>query len=292
MAVSPPRSKGPPLNALRAFEAAARLGGFALAAEELCVTPGAVAQHIKSLEAWVGTDLFERRSQGVQLTRVGARVLPEFVAAFDQLGEAVQTLRARAAPKHIRIVTLPSIAELWLSPQLPAIRAAVSDVTISIIAMETPPNLKRETFDLSIFYEVGSAPSGAIELASDVLFPVCAPAVAKRLKRPSDLAELTCLHDASWSGDWALWINALMPDAPLDVRGPVYSLYSLAVEEAKNGAGVLIGHEALIRRHLDAGDLVAPFEGQVTQDRKLVMRVARSAVSNPTLDEIINRLSG
>lgn len=292
MAVSPPRPKGPPLNALRAFEAAARLGGFALAADELCVTPGAVAQHIKSLEAWVGTDLFERRSQGVQLTRVGARVLPEFVAAFDQLGEAVQTLRARAAPKHIRIVTLPSIAALWLSPQLPVIRAAVPDVTISIIAMETPPNLKRETFDLSIFYEAGGASSGAIELASDVLFPVCAPAVAKRLKTPFDLAEMTCLHDASWSGDWALWMDAFMPDTPIDVRGPVYSLYSLAVEEAKNGAGVLIGHEALIRRHLDTGDLVAPFKGQVTQDRKLVMRVARSAVSNPTLDEIINRLSG
>ena len=68
MSVSPPRPKGPPLNALRAFEAAARLGGFANAADELCVTPGAVSQHIKALEDWIGADLFERRSQGVRLS--------------------------------------------------------------------------------------------------------------------------------------------------------------------------------------------------------------------------------
>lgn len=94
MAISPPRPKGPPLNALRAFEAAARLGGFAAAADELCVTSGAIAQHIKSLESWAGADLFERRSQGVRLTALGSAVAAQFSAAFDGLGEAVHSLRS------------------------------------------------------------------------------------------------------------------------------------------------------------------------------------------------------
>ena len=91
MSVSPPRPKGPPLNALRAFEAAARLGGFALAAEELSVTPGAVSQHIRALEDWAGVALFERRAQGVRLTPEGAALAPRFARAFDA---------ARAGDQH------------------------------------------------------------------------------------------------------------------------------------------------------------------------------------------------
>ena len=85
MPVSPPHPKGPPLNALRAFEAAARLGGFKAAAEELCVTPGAISQHIKSLEEWAGATLFERRSQGVVLTALGMKLGKEFSQAFDSM---------------------------------------------------------------------------------------------------------------------------------------------------------------------------------------------------------------
>ena len=120
MTVSPPRPKGPPLNALRAFEAAARRGSFSAAADELCVTPGAVAQQVKSLEAWAGARLFLRHAQGVELTALGLDVLPGFVAAFDRLGEAAQALRSQAAPDTIGIAALPSIAQLWLSPRLPA----------------------------------------------------------------------------------------------------------------------------------------------------------------------------
>jgi LysR family glycine cleavage system transcriptional activator len=98
MAVSPPRPKDLPLNALRAFEAAARLGGFAAAAQELGVTPGAVTAHVKTLEAQLGAALFERTARGVELNALGQRVLPGFIEAFDALGEAVQTLRLEAAP--------------------------------------------------------------------------------------------------------------------------------------------------------------------------------------------------
>ena len=112
MSVQPPRPKGPPLNALRAFEAAARLGSFARAANELCVTPGAVAQHISSLESWAGAPLFQRRARGVALSPLGRAVAPALGEAFDRLADASHLLRRMAAPAQIRIATLPSIAQL------------------------------------------------------------------------------------------------------------------------------------------------------------------------------------
>lgn len=259
MPVSPPRPKDLPLNALRAFEAAARLGSFASAGAELGITPGAITAHVKSLEAHLGAALFTRGMRGVQLTAVGQRALPEFIAAFDALGRAVQTLRAEAAPKSVHIATLPAIAQLWLSPRLPALRTAAPEISISITAMEHPPNLKRAPYDLSLFY----AETGDL-ICPDVIFPVCSPQVAARLAGPEDLASQTCLTDASWSKDWALWAQSALPGVEFIPRGPIFSLYALAVEEAAGGAGVLIGHQALVASHLAIGALVAPFAPRVT----------------------------
>ncbi len=290
MAVSPPRPAGPPLNALRAFETAARLGGFAKAADELCVTPGAVAQHIKTLEAWAGAPLFERRSQGVRLTALGSSVISDFTSAFDDLGAAVQTLRSRATPKQIRIAALPSIAQLWLSPKLPAIRERTADFTVSITAMETPPNLKRDPYDLSIFFEEPPGKEGVTLIDPDVIFPVCSPAIAARLTCPADLASEICLHDATWSDDWLNWMEAASPGQPVDTQGPVFSLYSLAVEEARNGAGILIGHNPLVRRDLESGALVAPFDISVTLDRFLMIKTAQSVAAGSAADHVIKTL--
>lgn len=259
MAVAPPRPKDLPLSALRAFEAAARLGSFALAAAELGVTAGAVTAHIKTLEAGLGSQLFERNGRGVALTAAGARATPEFTLAFDALAAAVQVLRAEAAPRVVHIATLPSIAQLWLSPRLPALRAAAPEIEISITAMETPPNLKRLPYDLNLFYgDMGEM------IAPDVIFPVCSPSLAPKLQRPEDLANVSCLTDASWSRDWQSWTDVAMPGLDFTPRGPIFSLYALAVEEAAGGAGVLMAHQALVASHLAAGALVAPFETRVT----------------------------
>ena len=259
MAVAPPRPKDLPLSALRAFEAAARLGSYALAAAELGVTAGAVTAHVKALEAALGSPLFQRNGRGVMLTAAGARALPEFTLAFDALAAAVQVLRAEAAPRVVHIATLPSIAQLWLSPRLPALRAAAPEIEISITAMEAPPNLKRLPYDLSLFY----GETGEI-IAPDVIFPVCSPALAAKLQRPEDLAQVTCLTDASWAQDWRVWADVAMPQVAFTPRGPRFSLYALAVEEAAGGAGVLMAHQALVASHLAAGALVAPFAQRVT----------------------------
>lgn len=264
MAVAPPKPRDLPLNALRAFEAAARLGSFVAAAQELGVTPGAVTAHVKALEKALGAGLFERSPRGVKLTRLGERVRPAFTSAFDALADASRILQAEAAPRQVHIATLPSLAQLWLSPRLPALRAAAPEISISITAMEEPPNLKRAPYDLCLFY--GGEAGGW--LARDVIFPVCAPALAARLEGVDSLAAVPCLQDASWADDWPLWASAHAPHVPLRA-GPVFSLYALALEEAINGAGVLIGHETLVARQLAAGALVAPFAGRVTLRRGL-----------------------
>lgn len=272
MPVAPPRPKGLQLNALRAFEAAARLGGFAAAAAELGVTPGAVTAHVKALEQALGAALFDRDAKGVRLTALGRRALPDFTEAFDRLGLAVQGLRAEAAPRTVHIATLPAIAQLWLSPRLPGLRAAAPEIAISITAMEAPPDLKRAPFDLNLFYRV---PGEGRVLATDEIFPVCAPALAARLTAREDLARLPCLTDSAWADDWARWAGAAMPGRDFAPAGPVFSLYALAVEEAVNGAGILIGHSALVQTHLDSGALVAPFPERVATGRALTLWSAR-----------------
>ncbi len=286
--LTPPKPGLPPLKALRAFESAARLGGFKAAAVELSVTPGAVAQHIKSLESWVGAPLFERLSQGVRLTALGAEVSADFSNAFDRLGSAVNRLRADAAPDQIRIAVLPSIAQLWLSPRLPQIRALVPQKTISITALDYPPNLLREPFDLSIFFVEGEANGHQIEICRDVIFPVCAPAMASRLKSPADLAGETFLHDARWARHWSLWLAAAQAD--IDPVGPTFSLYSLALQEAENGAGLLMGHEPLVRGRIEAGSLVAPFEQKVELPRVLAIETPMRLREGSSLRQIVAAL--
>jgi DNA-binding transcriptional LysR family regulator len=288
--VSPPRPKMPGLNSLRAFESAARHQSFADAAAELSVTPGAIAQQVKSLEIWTGKKLFKRLSQGVELTALGASTLSDFTTAFDALGEAVIKLRANAVPQEIRIVTLPSIAQLWLSPKLPKIRAAMPDIIISLTALEKRPIMMREPYDLAVFYNVQPIPEKIIAVGDDWLYPVCSPKIAHSLNRPEDLLDQVLLHDTTWSGDWKNWFHRFLPDERLPVTGPAYSLYSLAVEEAKNSAGILMGHSTLMREQLASGALVAPFDHKLDIKRSLTIEIAGHGVNTPVLRNVIEML--
>jgi LysR family glycine cleavage system transcriptional activator len=250
----------PSLNALRAFEAAARHASFATAAEELGVTPAAVSHQVKALEAWLGAALFVRRAQGLGLTELGRSALPGFSAAFDALGRAVQDLRGSAPHAQVSIAALPAIAQLWLAPRLPKARAAFPRLSPSIHAVETPPDLRRELFDLGIFF-VRDAPAGSrmVPIGEDVIFPVCTPEIARTLARPADLGKVPLLRDTRWSDDWDCWLEAASAGGFRAEGGPAFSLYSMAVQAALDGAGVLMGHAALIDPHIASGALVAPF---------------------------------
>lgn len=284
MPVAPPPPRSLPLTALRAFEAAARLGGFAAAAQELGVTPGAVTAQIRGLEETLGAALFERQPKGVRLTALGVAAAGGMTEAFDALARAEAVLRGRAAPQVVHVASLPAIAQLWLSPRLPALRMAAPEISVSITALEAPPNLKRAPYDLTLF----PAASGGRLVAADAIFPVCAPALAARLARPADLAGLPCLSDASWQGDWPRWLTAAGAD--IAVRGPVFSLYALAVEEAVNGAGVLMGHAPLVAAHLEAGRLIAPFPLRVSLEAGLRLWTARPMAKGGAVERVVSFL--
>lgn len=290
MPVKPPRPRGPHLNAMRCFEAAARVGGFAAAGEELSVTPGAVSQQIKALEDWIGAPLFERRSQGVALTALGESVADEFGAAFDALGSALHRLRAEAPQKTINIAALPSVAQLWLSPRLPLVRDAFPDHAVSITALEVPPNLRRGLFELSIFIGTPTGFKTEQILAADTITPVCSPAIAERLKRHSDLDAETLIYDATWADDWAMWLSHIGQPANLGKEGPTFSLYSIAVDEARNGAGVLMGHQSLVERHLASGELVAPFKDKVATGKSLILETATPPSTSGVVAKIVKML--
>ena len=283
MPVAPPRPKGPPLNALRAFEAAARLQSFVAAADELSVTAGAVSQHIKALEGWTGTPLFLRNAQGVVLSDAGRQLAPLFIEAFDTLGVATRALHEVRPTPEIHIATMPSVAQIWLPTRLAAIRQRLKGVKLSVTALEVPPNLRRELFDLSIFLRQPTGEDAEIVLAPDRVFPVCAPGLAGRLSEPSDIADLPLLLDRAWHDDWPRWARAAGIDP--DRHGGVshYSLYSLALEEAKAGAGVLMGHDWLVAPAIAAGALVRPFDIDVTSAMALVLERATGRALRPDL---------
>ena len=286
MPVAPPPLTRLPLNALRAFEAAARTGAFTLAAAELGVSPGAVTAHVKALEERLGAALFERQARGVRLTALGLAAVEELTGAFDALAGAEARLRALALPQEVHIATLPAIAQLWLSPRLPALRAAAPEISVSITALEAPPNLKRSLHDLSLF----PADRGGRLVARDELFPVCAPGLAARLAKMEDLGSVPCLSDTAWDRDWEVWLQAA--GAKLAVRGPVFSLYALAVEEAVNGAGVLMGHGPLVAAHLERGALIAPFCQRVTLPAGFRLWAARPLMKGSAVARVADFLAG
>lgn len=192
--------------------------------------------------------------------------------AFDALGQAVQELRAAAPRAQVSIAALPSVAQLWLAPKLPGLRAAFPKIQPSVHALEAPPNFRREPFDLGIFF-VREAPHGicSFKVGDDVIFPICTPEIAATLRSPADLARHPLLWDTSWVDDWGRWLSAArVTGVPIN-EGPAFSLYSLAVQAALEGAGILMAHEALTVGPMASGALVAPFPVRATTGLSLMI---------------------
>jgi len=255
--------KLPPLNALRAFEAAARHGGFARAAGELGVTAGAVSQQVKALELYLGRRLFRRLPRGVELTQVGAGYRGEVLEILDRLAAASEAVRATRGPARLRITALPAFAEKWLVPRLGGFQRLHPEVRVELSADPAVVDFSTADFDLGLRFTDGRHPGLEVErLFGDRIFPVCSPALPRAgppLARPADLARHVLLHDEYWRDDWRHWLAAAGIGG-LDVEaGPVFTLTSMVIEAAGKGLGVAIGHEALLGDDLASGRLVAPF---------------------------------
>jgi len=196
-------------------------------------------------------------------------------------------MRSGARPEEVHIAVLPAIAQLWLSPRLPDIRAALPDLRISVTVLESPPNLAREPFDLSIFLDE----SGVEAIETDSIFPVCAPEIASRINTVNDLQNHPCLRDGIWKDDWQTWLTFAAPGQRMALSGPVFSLYAQAMQEAINGAGVLMAHGPLVHDELAEGTLVCPFGPKIETGSALTLGI-RPGPRPRGLEQLIRLLSG
>jgi LysR family transcriptional regulator, glycine cleavage system transcriptional activator len=255
----------PPLNALRAFEAAARLGSFKEAAAELHVTQGAVSQHVRLLEEWLGAPLFERHNRRVALTAAAKAYLEEIGPVFEQIAQATARYGVPTTVCRTLSVNAPATFTLrWLVPRLERFRVEHADVDVKVETSNEPVESLKEIYDVIIrggpdtFYGYSMRP-----FLSEERLPVCSPALLQRLplRIPNDLHRHTLLHTTSLPRLWPDWlaraqISALRPAAAL-----TFDHFYLTLQAAIDGIGVAMGPTALVSDDLAAGRLVEPFAG-------------------------------
>ncbi|CAN7371653.1 transcriptional regulator GcvA [Phenylobacterium sp. LjRoot219] len=262
------RRRLPPLNALRAFEAAARHLNFSRAADELSVTPGAVSQQIQNLEDYVGAALFKRTPKGLLLTDAAQTALPALREAFDRLAEAASLLTAAVDGRRLTLTAPPSFAAKWLVPRLGAFEQAHPQVDIWLSAGIELVDLTAGEVDVAIRYGSGRYPGLEVRrLMSETVIPVISPELIKDqpLDTPEDLKNHVLLHDGSPDlddscPDWSMWLAARGLRGVEGMRGPRFNQSSLVIEAAANGRGVALAKLTLAQADLDAGRLIAPLQ--------------------------------
>ncbi|MDX5392289.1 MAG: transcriptional regulator GcvA [Caulobacteraceae bacterium] len=262
------RRRLPPLNALRAFEAAARHLNFSRAADELAVTPGAVSQQIQNLEDYVGAALFKRTPKGLLLTDAAQTALPALREAFDRLAEAASLLTAAVDGRRLTLTAAPSFAAKWLVPRLGDFEEAHPQVDVWLSAGMEVVDLAAGEVDVAIRYGAGRYPGlEVMPLMSETVLPVASPDLLARipLNDPADLKNHILLHDGSPEldascPDWAMWLAARGLRNVDGSRGPRFNQSSLVIEAAVNGRGVALAKRTLAQADLEAGRLVAPLQ--------------------------------
>ena len=264
------RSRLPPLNAIKAFEAAARHGSFTRAAAELNVTHGAVSRQIRLLEDWLGTRLFQRTSRNAVLTQVGTDLLAEAGPALDRLAAVSQRLQNRAPPAGVlRVSALPTFAMRWLIPRLPDFQRHHPDMELRIVTAST--SIEQFGMDVNAVISGPSHQPGWVgnRFLGEARLPVLSPDLMKKcpLRTPADLEQHTLLHAATLRDAWPRWLAAAnVPDLK-PKRDQVFEHFYFAIQAALEGLGVLIGPVALISDELRAGRLVAPIAEPATRTR-------------------------
>ena len=262
------RHRVPPLNALRAFEAAARHLNFSRAADELSVTPGAVSQQIQNLEDFVGVALFKRTPKGLLLTDPAQIALPALREAFDRLAEAASMLTAAVDGRRLTVSMAPSFAAKWLVPRLGRFESLHPMVDVWVSAGMELVDFGSGEIDVAIRYGAGRYPGLEVtRLMQETVIAVASPDLIERqpLVDLADLANHVLLHDGSPDADescpdWSMWLTARGVRGVDGTRGPRFNQSSLVIEAAVGGRGVALAKRALAQADLDAGRLVAPFQ--------------------------------
>ena len=250
----------PPLNALRAFEAAARHESFTQAAQELCVTQGAVSQQVKALETELGCRLFNREHRRLVITAAGRSYLSVVRDAFDQLALGTEALLQQHKSGVLSVSTSPNFASKWLVHRLGRFAEQHPAIVLKLSASLQHVDFAREDFDLAVRHGDGQWPGLHVtRLCEEDLFPVCSPALARELRSPQDLKKHTLLH-IDERRDWSVWLETAGARGVDFARGPVFNQASMAIDAAVDGQGVALARSALAAWDLGAGRLIRPFD--------------------------------
>jgi LysR family glycine cleavage system transcriptional activator len=252
----------PPLNALKAFEAAARHESFTRAAEELCVTQGAVSHQVKALETELGIKLFNRERQRLVITGAGRDYLAVVRDALDRIAVGTQRLTQRQSSGVLTVSTSPDFAAKWLVHRLGHFAEAHPEIDLRISATMHHVDFAREDVDLAVRHGDGNWPGHeVIRLSPEQLFAVCSPKLVagrNRLAKPADVVKFPLLHLDDRKA-WSKWLEvAGIADAEPS-QGPVLNRASMIIDAAVDGQGIALARTTLAAWDLINGRLVRPF---------------------------------
>lgn len=254
----------PPLNALRSFEAVARLGSFTKAADELCVTQGAVSRQIANLESWFDQKLFHRGRHNIELTQQGRSYFEAVRDIFDAIDRSTRRMMPRQDDRLLRIKLPPTFAIRWLMPRLARFHAKHPSTEVQITTSHQRVNYRLEDIDVGIHSEpVPPQLPGFKLLFEETLIPVCSPGLLKSsrpLEKPGDLKFHDRLCSMNRPNDWATWLKAANVDSIDGHEGLKFENAALAYQAAANGLGVMMGLMPFVKEDLASGLLVAPFD--------------------------------
>jgi LysR family glycine cleavage system transcriptional activator len=261
----------PPLNALRAFEAAARHLSLVRAANELNVTPAAISHQVRLLENHIGSLVFERNRRGLALTEAGTAGLRDVREAFAHLSAAMDAIDSLGETRTLSVSVAPFFAANWLLPRLESFEREHPEIDVRVSASMQLAEFALDRIDAAIRYG-GGAYSGVffekLRITESVI-PVCSPDLARAgaLRTPRDLLSLTLLHDDSPDNDpscpnWKMWMRAASGDDADADRGPRYNQTSLVIEAAILGRGVALAKSTLAAADIEAGRLVRPTDSE------------------------------
>ncbi|MDH5410207.1 MAG: transcriptional regulator GcvA [Alphaproteobacteria bacterium] len=253
----------PPMNTLRAFEAAARYLSFTLAAEELHITQAAVSHQIKTLEQALGVRLFRRLNRAIRLTEEGQEFVSEVRMALNHLATAVEKLAAPDAGGPLTVSVLPSFASKWLVPRLGRFRDKHPEIDVRIDPSNQLTDFRRDDVDLVVRYGKGEYEGlHSVRLMTEDIFPVCSPSLLEgpnALFKPEDLRRHTLLHDDAYV-DWAMWLLVAGVKGIGQRQGPFFTDSAMVIQAAVEGQGVALARGALAAGDIAAGRLVKPFD--------------------------------
>lgn len=274
----------PPLNAVRAFEAAARHLSFTHAAEELNVTQAAISHQVKSLEDRLGVLLFRRMNRALVLTEAGQTYLGPIRDALDRIADATERLTEGDRTGVLTISTMPSFAAKWLVPRLHRFQAAHPELEVRLSTTFTLVDFSKSDVDLAVRFGRGPWPGVRAErLMTEDVFPVCSPALLQGrhpLNVPDDLRHHTLLHD-DFLIEWPMWLRAVGATEVDATKGPRFTDSAIVLQLAIDGRGVALSRRVLAANDLASGRLVRPFKGSLPSDYSYYIVAPPAAFARP-----------